>query len=340
VTPSRQPADPAPHTPVLYQQVLTALQPGAGDRMIDGTVGAGGHAAGWLQASAPDGELLGLDRDPQALLFAGRRLAEFGGRVRLRQGSFADLREHAQAVGWSEVGAVLLDLGISSMQLAEPERGFSFQQEGPLDMRLDPGGELTAADVVNQWSERDLADIIWRYGEEPAARRVAAAILRARPILGTQQLAQVVARAVGGRPRRVHAATRTFQALRIAVNDELEALQSALPQALELLQTGGRLAVIAFHSPKTASKRFLREQAAAAPSATAADLHLRRRPAAGAQRKPLRPDDAEAVPTRARSADCVACARSGMNLADDHTHVRNGKLRHRPRHASCRRRGG
>src|SRR3990172_6176054 len=248
--PSRRPADPAPHTPVLYQQVLSALRPGAGDRLIDGTVGAGGHAAGWLQASAPDGELLGLDRDPQALQIAERRLAEFGGRVRLRQGSFADLQEHAQAVGWSQVAAVLLDLGISSMQLAEAERGFSFQQDGLLDMRLDPDAGLTAAAPGNEGSERELADIIWRYGEEPAARRVAAAILRARPILGTQQLAQVVARAVGGRPRRVHPATRTFQALRIAVNDELEALQSALPQALELLQTGGRLAGVPFHPPR------------------------------------------------------------------------------------------
>src|SRR3990170_4664878 len=304
--PSRRSADPAPHTPVLYQQVLSALEPGAGDRMIDGTVGAGGHAVGWLQASAPDGELLGLDRDPQALQIAGRRLAEFGGRVRLRQGSFADLQQHAQAVGWSQVGAVLLDLGISSMQLSEAERGFSFQQDGPLDMRLDPGGELTAAAVVNEWSERDLADIIWRYGEEPGARRVAAAILRARPILGTQQLAQVVARAVGGRPRRVHPATRTFQALRIAVNDELEALQSALPQALELLQTGGRLAVIAFHSLEDRLvKRFLRQPGGGCTCPPPLPICTcdRRARLRELSRKPLRPDEAEVrANPRSRSA--------------------------------------
>jgi 16S rRNA (cytosine1402-N4)-methyltransferase len=273
--------------------------------MIDGTLGAGGHAAGWLRA-CPRGELLGLDLDPQALQVAGRRLAEFGDRVRLRQGSFADLRDHAEAVGWSRVQAVLLDLGISSMQLADPRRGLSLQEDGPLDMRLDPGRGLTAADLVNQWSERELADIIWRYGEEPAARRVARAILRARPILGTQHLAQVVARVVGGRRRRVHPATRTFQALRIAVNDELEALEAALPQALELLSAGGRLAVISFHSLEDRIvKRFLRREGGGCvcPPEQPICTCGRRARMRELSRKPLRPDAAELQANpRARSA--------------------------------------
>jgi 16S rRNA (cytosine1402-N4)-methyltransferase len=299
--------DPSePHTPVLYQQVLSGLQPSAGSRMIDGTVGAGGHAAGWLRASAPDGELLGIDQDPRALQIAGQRLAEFGARVRLRHGSFAELGRHAQAVGWGRVEAVLLDLGVSSLQLSDPGRGFSFQEDGPLDMRMDPGRELTAADLVNGWSERDLADIIWRYGEEPAARRVASAILRARPILGTLQLAGVVAGAVGGRRGRLHPATRTFQALRIVVNDELEALRAALPQSLELLGVGGRLAVIAFHSLEDRLvKRFLREQGGgcSCPPEQLVCTCERRARLRELQRKPLRPEAEEArANPRARSA--------------------------------------
>lgn len=274
--------------------------------MIDGTVGAGGHAAGWLQGSAPDGELLGLDRDPHALEVAASRLRPFGARAHLRQGSFAELKLHAGAVGWEQVRAVLLDLGISSMQLSDAGRGFSFRQDGPLDMRLDPGQELTAEELVNAWSEGELADIIWRYGEEPQARRVASAILRARPIRGTQQLAETVGRAIGGRRRRIHPATRTFQALRIAVNDELQALRAALPQAVELLQAGGRLAVISFHSLEDRIvKRFLREQGGGCtcppeqPFCTC-DRQARLRELS---RKPLRPDEEEVrANPRARSA--------------------------------------
>jgi 16S rRNA (cytosine1402-N4)-methyltransferase len=306
VIPSRPPDAEAAHTPVLYQQVLTALQPRAGARLIDGTVGAGGHAAGWLQASSPDGELLGLDQDPRALQVAGRRLAEFGARARLRQGSFAELGRHAQAEGWDQVEAVLLDLGISSVQLDDPVRGFSFQEDGPLDMRMDPGRELTAAILVNEWSEHDLADIIWRYGEEPAARRVAGAILRARPILGTQHLARVVAGAARGRRSRLHPATRTFQALRIAVNDELEALQAALPQALDLLRVGGRMAVIAFHSLEDRIvKRFLRQQGGGCtcPPEQLVCTCDRRARLRELSRKPVRPDEAEVRSNpRARSA--------------------------------------
>ncbi len=274
--------------------------------MIDGTLGAGGHAAGWLQASSPDGVLLGLDRDPAALEVARRRLAEFGARVQLRQGSFAELAEHAAAIGWEQVSGVLLDLGVSSMQLSDASRGFSFQQDGPLDMRLDPSQELTADALVNEWSERELADIIWRYGEEPQARRVASAILRARPIHGTQQLAEIVAQAAGGRRRRIHPATRTFQALRIAVNDELGALRVALPQALELLQAGGRLAVISFHSLEDRIvKRFLRQHGGGCtcPPEQPFCTCDRRAQLRELSRKPLRPDAEEVrANPRARSA--------------------------------------
>ncbi len=238
----------SPHTPVLYQQVLEALRPRPRGRYIDATVGAGGHAAGILEASAPDGQLLGIDLDPMALALAEERLARFGERVHLVRASFADLDRHAAALGWGQVDGVLFDLGLSSMQLEAAHRGFSFQREGPLDMRFDPRAEVTAADVVNRLSETELADLLWRYGEERQARRVARAILAARPIETTTQLAEVIARALGRSSSRTHPATRTFQALRIAVNRELEALEQGLEAVLRVLAPGGRLVVIAFHS--------------------------------------------------------------------------------------------
>jgi 16S rRNA (cytosine1402-N4)-methyltransferase len=249
------------HTPVLYQQVLSALRPSAGSRYIDGTLGAGGHAFGILEASAPDGSLLGLDRDPEALRRAGSRLSVFGDRALLRQGSFAGMRSTAEREGWSAVQGILLDLGLSSVQLADPSRGFSFQHEGPLDMRFDPAQPLTAADLINRSSERELVDMLQSYGEEPRARRVGRAIVAARPIMSTTELAEVVARALGGRRSRIHPATRTFQALRIAVNDELTALQTGLEQAVDLLRPGGRVVVIAFHSleDRTVKSYFRRE---------------------------------------------------------------------------------
>lgn len=237
-----------PHTPVLYQQVLEALRPRPGGRYIDATVGAGGHAAGILEASAPDGQLLGIDLDPMALALARERLAAYGERVHLVHGSFADLDRHTAALGWEQVDGVLFDLGLSSMQLEAAHRGFSFQQEGPLDMRFDPRAEVTAADLVNRLSEAELADLLWRFGEERQARRVARAIIAARPIETTTQLAEVVARALGRSSGRIHPATRTFQALRIAVNRELEALEQGLEAALRVLAPGGRLVVVAFHS--------------------------------------------------------------------------------------------
>lgn len=238
----------ASHQPVLYQQIIHALSPRCEGRYVDGTVGAGGHAYGILQASAPSGELLGLDVDPLALEMARARLAKFGRRAVLIQASYTTLREQLARLGWDQVDGVLLDLGISSMQLDTPERGFSFQQDGPLDMRFDPSGGVRAQDLVNELPEAALADILFRYGEEPRARKVARAIVAARPIHTTARLAAVVARTVGGRRGKTHPATRTFQALRIAVNRELDALEEVLPLALEALAPGGRLAVIAFHS--------------------------------------------------------------------------------------------
>jgi len=215
---------------------------------LDGTVGAGGHASGILQASAPDGQLLGLDVDPAALELAAQRLAEFGGRASLRRGSYGQMSQHLAAMGWEAVDGILLDLGASSMQFDRPERGFSFQQEGPLDMRFDPNGSTTAADLVNELPQEELADIIYRYGEERQSRRIAEAIVKARPLRTTGELAAVIAKALGGKRTGIHPATRSFQALRIAVNGELDTLEAALPQAVAALKAGGRLAIIAFHS--------------------------------------------------------------------------------------------
>ncbi len=237
-----------PHDPVLYYEVLQALQPRDGGRYVDGTLGAGGHGWGILDASSPGGLLLGLDLDPQALALAREKLAPFGERAVLRQASYLTLRERLDALGWDYVDGILLDLGISSMQVDVPERGFSFRQDGPLDMRFDPTAPTTAADLVNRLPESELADLIYRYGEERRSRRIARAIVAARPIEGTRQLAEIVRRAVGGGKRRIHPATRTFQALRIAVNRELEAVEQVLPLAVDALAPGGRLAVISFHS--------------------------------------------------------------------------------------------
>ncbi len=248
-------SEPPAHRPVLLAEVVSLLRPHAGGRYVDCTVGAGGHAAALLEASSPDGRLLGIDADPQALHLAGEQLQRFGNRVRLVQGSFRDLRTLLGETGFEVVDGVLFDLGVSSMQLASAERGFSFQMEGPLDMRMGPGAARTAAELVNELPEPALAELIARYGEERWARRIARAIVERRrriPIRTTTELAAVVAGAIpGGQSRaggRIHPATRTFQALRIAVNDELRALEEALPAAIEALAPGGRVAVIAFHS--------------------------------------------------------------------------------------------
>jgi 16S rRNA (cytosine1402-N4)-methyltransferase len=240
--------DPQGHVPVLYSAVLAHLALKPGDYVIDGTLGGAGHAVGLLQATAPDGRLLGLDRDPEAVARAQERLARFGQRAILVQSSFRDLRAVAGKHHFVPVDGVLLDLGVSSYQLASPERGFSFVKDGPLDMRFDPTRGPTAAELVNDLPIEELAEILYRFGEEKQSRRIARAIAAARPLSTTGELAQVIAQAVRGRRGRIHPATKSFQALRIAVNDELGALEDVLPQVLELLRPGGRLAVISFHS--------------------------------------------------------------------------------------------
>lgn len=246
------PGDAPPHIPVLRDDVLDALlvtdQPDG--RFVDGTLGAGGHAFAILSA-APQAHLLGLDRDPSALALAAARLEPFAARVTLRHTSYENLA--AAIAGWTDaphlVDGILLDLGLSSMQVDDAERGFAFMREGPLDMRFDPTDPgLTAADIVNTWDADALADILFRYGEERHARRIARAIVAARPLATTTALADVVASAQRGPREKIHPATRTFQALRIAVNDELGVVERVLPVAIDHLKPGGRLAVISFHS--------------------------------------------------------------------------------------------
>jgi len=237
------------------------MQPHREGLYIDGTLGAGGHAWGILQESSPDGLLLGLDVDPQALKLAQAKLAEFGDRAILVHTSYSTLLEQVSKLGWRRVDGILLDLGLSSMQLDTQTRGFSFQTEAPLDMRFDPLGKVCAADLVNNLDEKELAELLFRYGEEQRSRQVARAIVRARTIQTTTQLAKVVASATSGGKSGIHPATRTFQALRIAVNGELEALEAVLPQVLEALASGGRLAVISFHSLEDRMvKQFLRKE--------------------------------------------------------------------------------
>ena len=237
-----------PHLPVLYHEIIQALMPRSPGKYIDATVGAGGHAWGILENSAPDGLLLALDRDPQALAIASQRLFVYKDRVFLVHASYLHLLEEMERLGWQSVDGIVFDLGLSSMQLDTPQRGFSFQSQGPLDMRFDPTQPLDAAELVNNLPENDLADLIRRYGEERGSRRIAAAIVRSRPVTTTQQLAEIVSKAMGGQRSRIHPATRTFQALRIAVNQELQAVESVLPLAVKALSPGGRVAIIAFHS--------------------------------------------------------------------------------------------
>ena len=231
------------HTSVLFEEVLAWLQPrgGVGFSAIDCTVGAGGHSFGLLDHSSPDGRLVGLDADPAALSLARARLAPFGERATLLQANFAEL----SALGLAPVNAIVFDLGLSSMQLESSGRGFSFRADEPLDMRFDPNSTgPTAAELLNTLSEDELVRIFRQYGEEMRARRIARELIRRRPLTYT---GDVVA-AFGPARGRIHPATRTFQALRIAVNDELHALESGLDAAIVLLKPGGRVAVISFHS--------------------------------------------------------------------------------------------
>lgn len=295
------------HVPVLPEEVLEGLRVEPGGRFVDATVGAGGHAYEILSASEPDGELLGLDRDPQAFRIASQRLACFGDRAKLVHASFADLREVAAASGFGRADGVLFDVGLSSLQLEDPERGFSFMADGPLDMRFDPTSKgPTAADLVNRLSEEALADVLFRYGEERQSRRIARAIVEARPIQTTGQLVQVIEETVGRRRGRLHPATLSFQALRIAVNEELAAIESALPQAVETLAVGGRLAVIAFHSLEDRIvKRFMRRESMDCICSREMPICTCDHQASLERvvRKPIRPTEAEVTSNpRARSA--------------------------------------
>ena len=242
------PPDEHFHTSVLLNEVLEVLAPGPGKTFVDGTLGGGGHAEALLEAGA---RVIGLDQDPEALKFTKEnRLHRFGGQFQPVRANFSRLGAVLEELGEPEVDGVLLDLGVSSWQLDTPERGFSFQREGPLDMRMDPDGPITAADLVNTAPGGELVRIFRQYGEEPAARRIAARLVSARaarPFETTMQLALAVEEVVPRRGR-IHPATRIFQALRIAVNRELEALESALGQAAARLRAGGRMAVITFHS--------------------------------------------------------------------------------------------
>lgn len=251
------------HVPVLLREVVEAMAVRPGGRYVDCTLGAGGHAEAILEASSPDGELLGIDLDPEALATARERLAAFAPRAAFVEASFSDVGDICRDRGFAPVDGVLFDLGLSSLQLEDESRGFSFQREGPLDMRFSPRQELTAADIVNTYGEEALADLIWRYGEERESRRIARRLVEERPFRTTTQLAKAVEQAVGRRARGViHPATRTFQALRIVVNQELLRLETALVQAHGLLGFGSRLVVISYHSLEDRIvKSFLRREA-------------------------------------------------------------------------------
>ncbi len=236
------------HRPVLYHEIIHALRPQRDGFYVDGTIGAAGHAIGILQSSEPNGRLLGFDVDPQALSIARRRLEKYEPRIVLILASYTTLREQLDKLGWKSVDGILLDLGVSSMQLDTANRGFSFRTDAPLDMRFDPGSPVSAADLVNNLPEKELADLLYQYGEERRSRQVAKTIVQSRPLYSTVQLAEVVARVTSGGRKGLHPATRTFQALRIAVNNELKAIEEVLPQAVNALAQGGRLAVISFHS--------------------------------------------------------------------------------------------
>ena len=239
------------HLPVLLNEVVDGLAIAPGARVIDGTLGGGGHAEALLKRSAPDGQLLGIDADPAAIRRNQIRFAHQveAGRLVIAQGNFGEIAAIAARNGFTAVDAILLDLGVSSFQLETADRGFSFGQDGPLDMRFVPEVGMSAAELVNHWPEQELADLIYRYGEERLSRKIARYIVQHRPFTMTMEFAAAVERAVGGRRgHRIHPATRTFQALRIAVNQELDELERTLPQCLELLTVGGRLAIISFHS--------------------------------------------------------------------------------------------
>ncbi len=243
----------APHESVLLGETLELLAPRPGELAVDGTLGAGGHAEALLEAVAPRGRVFGIDRDQRALTIASERLNRFGERFVPLHGDHCDLRKLLESRNVPSVDRMIFDLGVSSMQLDDPARGFSFLHDGPLDMRMDPSSGESAAELVARLDESEIREILWRFGEEKQSRRIARAIVGRRelePIRTTRQLAALVETTLGPAARRykLHPATRTFQALRITVNGELEGLEALVVDAVDLLNPGGRLAVIAFHS--------------------------------------------------------------------------------------------
>jgi 16S rRNA (cytosine1402-N4)-methyltransferase len=251
------------HTPVLVRETVDLLVTDPAGVYVDGTLGGGGHSAALLDALAPEGRVVGLDQDPEALAAARARLAEAGGpegasRFTALRGNFADMAGLLASAGLDAVDGILLDLGVSSHQIDEAARGFAYSAEGPLDMRMDPSAPRSAADLINTLAEEDLANLIYTYGEEPRSRKVARAIVERRPLRTTAELAEAVRQAVPYK-EEVKSLSRVFQGLRIAVNDELAVLERALIAALGLLKPGGRLAVIAYHSLEDRPvKHFLR----------------------------------------------------------------------------------
>ena len=294
------------HIPVLLPQTMSGLALTPNAACIDGTLGGGGHAEAMLLATAPQGRLLGLDADPEALKRARARLAPFAGRMTLAHANFRHMAALAAQHGFAGVQAILLDLGMSSFHLIDAERGFSFQAEGPLDMRMDPSTPLTAEEIVNEWSVEAIANVIYRYGEEPRSRRIARAIVAARPLRTTTELAGVIARSIGDGRERIHPATRTFQALRIRVNDELGALDDVLPQIVTLLAAKGRFAIITFHSLEDRIvKQFIQRETrdCICPPNLPGCVCGHRAQLRAITKKPIEPDEAEVRENpRSRSA--------------------------------------
>ena len=306
------------HVPVLAREVVDALQPRDGGRYVDGTFGAGGYTAAMLDRA--DCQVIAIDRDPDAIAAGQAMAARYAPRLRLIEGRFGDMAELLSAEGVDDVDGVALDLGVSSMQFDRAERGFSFRGDGPLDMRMEKRGP-SAADLVNEADEAELADIFWRYGEERRSRRVARAIVEARKVKRietTGELAEIVRRAVGPSAKdESDPATRAFQALRIAVNDELGELERGLAAADSVLAPGGRLAVVSFHSLEDrAVKEYIRARAGRTPSpsrhapprAVEAEVTLR-----DLTRKPVLPTASEvAANPRARSARLRVAEKLGI----------------------------
>jgi 16S rRNA (cytosine1402-N4)-methyltransferase len=306
---------------VLLKEVICWLRPSVGGTFIDCTLGAGGHTEAILTAS-PLTEVLGIDRDSQAVETACNRLARFGERFKAVKADFRDIASVAESLNLRDVRGVLADLGVSSMQLDEADRGFSFSSDAPLDMRMDRSGGETAAGLINRLDEKELADLIFEYGEERASRRVARAIVREREkssITTTAQLSAIVVRALRVRGRwRIHPATRVFQALRIAVNDELRSLEEFIPAAVSILESGGRLAIISFHSleDRIVKRSFQRDAGrcicqtpvlSQTSDAVCRGCGARKRVLV-LTRKPVRPDPAEVERNaRSRSARLRVC---------------------------------